>query len=117
MVGPVAKSLIPPAWDVPEIFRARLGDQAGKQRAMHHDGHLLLVTHLPPAPDETGRRARLFWRSPRGEWKSTDVGSGPEALGRHLAEYARAIEQLDLVETQTKTAEEFYRTLEGLAPL
>lgn len=38
-------------------------------------------------------------------------------MGRHLAEYAQAIERLDLVDTQTKSAEDFFRTLEGLAPL
>jgi hypothetical protein len=117
MVPTVSKSLIPVAWDVPQVFRERLGDQAGRQRVMHHDGHLLLVTHLPPAPDDTGRKARLFWRSPRGDWKSTDLGPGPDALGKHVAEYAQAIERLDLVDTQTKSAEDFFRTLEGLAPL
>lgn len=37
------KSAIPPTWKVPDLFRSRLGESAGRQRAMASEGHLLIV--------------------------------------------------------------------------
>ena len=37
------------------------------------DGHLLLVLHLPPGPDDSKREGVLFWRNPAGEWQAFDI--------------------------------------------
>src|SRR5437764_1312400 len=53
---------LPPDWQLPAAFAQRLGDNAGRQRAMSADGHLLLVLHEPPAagaPERPGRAYRL----------------------------------------------------------
>ena len=45
--------IIPPTWSLPEAIRVRLGQTTyGRQRAMFEEGHLLLVLHKPPGPDE-----------------------------------------------------------------
>src|SRR5512139_3875024 len=65
---------IPKDWDVPAIFRARMGTQAGRQRAMMADGHVLLVLHELPDPLSPGKRkARLFWRKPDGGYRTSHV--------------------------------------------
>ena len=67
------KSVLPPLWKVPQEFRNRLGEQAGRQRVMFCDGHLLLVLHRPPKEDEVQRKGRFFWRSPDGTWTSSEL--------------------------------------------
>lgn len=108
--------IIPPTWTLPEAIKTRLGQTTyGRQRAIVEDGHLLIVLHRPPGPDEAGREGVLFWRSPSGEWQWSRGGPGPGALKRHLqgyaeleakltAEYEKAVETgmlFDLVETLT----------------
>ena len=56
------RSILPAVWQVPQEFRDRLGDRAGRQRAMAADGHLLLVLHRPPGPEDAERSGRFFWR-------------------------------------------------------
>ena len=53
------KSILPATWEVPAEFRSRLGEKAGRQRAMMAEGHLLLVLHAPPKKDEPDRKGRL----------------------------------------------------------
>jgi len=60
---------------VPDVFRRRLGEQSGRQRAMQHDGHLLLVLHAPPSPDSAERHGHVFWRDADGKW--TPAGAAP----------------------------------------
>lgn len=110
------KSLLPKVWDVPQVFRARLGAKVGRQRLMAADGHLLLVLHAPPQPDDHSREGRFIWRSPEGQWKSTDAGNGAMALLRHLDEYAEAIQRLDEMEEQAGSADDYFTVLERLAP-
>ena len=90
-----AKSVLPPLWEVPQKFRDRLGDQAGRQRAMLSDGHLLLVLHKPPHGDEPERKGRFFWRNPAGEWKASELRGGVNAVRMHLDEYAELLDQYD----------------------
>ena len=72
--------MLPATWDVPQNFRDRLGSSVGRQRAMLSDGHLLLVLHAPPDPDQDQRKGRFFWRKPDGVWASDQMGSGPGAV-------------------------------------
>lgn len=110
-------SMLPDSWAVPSVFRQRLGAQVGRQRHMAADGHLLLVLHAPPKPDAPRRVGRFFWRSPDGKWTSSEFGTGPGALLRHLEEYENLIARLDRQEEEAKSAEDYFRVLEELAPV
>ena len=110
-------SILPDRWKVPEEFRARLGAQAGRQRPMSAEGHLLLVLHAPPAIDEAERVGRFFWRTPEGTWTSNEMGSGIAGLNKQLDEYEERIAALDQKEHDAKTAEDYFAVLEELTPL
>ena len=111
------KASISPKWNVPEIFRQRLGDVAGRQRAMVSDGHLLLILHELPTEDSAERNLRLFWRAPDGSWQSDCLGSGITALQTHLTEYSMAVDQLDKLEGQASGSEDYFRIRHAISPL
>ena len=69
------------------------------------DGHLLLVLHAPPKPDESTRTGRFFWRSPDGKWISNEFGTGINALNSHLDSYQDIITKLDAQEESAHTCE------------
>lgn len=108
--------IIPPTWSLPDAIRVRLGQSTyGRQRAIIEEGHLLLVLHKPPGPDDRGREGVLFWRNPAGEWQCNRGGPGPGGVKRHVqayseiearltADYERGLDLnalFDLVETLT----------------
>ncbi|XZE56426.1 hypothetical protein SH139x_002539 [Planctomycetaceae bacterium SH139] len=111
------RSVLPRVWEVPEEFRARLGDRPGRQRAMFADGHLLLVLHKAPEPNEVQRQGRYFWRHPDGTWKSSEFGGGAAAISKHLAEYSDVLQDYDQQEDRAATAADYFQVLEGVAPL
>jgi len=113
----MAESILPAAWQVPQPFRNRLGSTIGRQRAMFADGHLLLVLHAPPQPEEIQRRGRLFWRSDQGNWTSTEFGTGISALNRHLDQYENILNQLDRREHLATTVDDYFAVLEALSPI
>lgn len=113
----MATDLIPPLWQVPQIFRDRMGEQVGRQRPMVADGHLLLVLHAPPEPNENVRHGRFFWRDPQGQWTSKERGTGINALNKHLEEYEEVINSLDRLEEQATTSNEYFAILERLSPV
>ncbi len=111
------KSLIPRVWEVPEVFRRRLGNKVGRQRLMVADGHLLLVLHLPPGPDELERQGRFIWRRPDGTWTSSDLGSGPQVVNKHLDQYADLIQKCDEQESHADSVDDYFSVMEALAPV
>jgi hypothetical protein len=111
------KSILPAAWKVPETIRARLGESVGRQRAMESQGHLLLVLHAPPQPDDDTRAGRFFWREPDGGWKSSTQGTGAAALKTHLAEFAARLDRLEEQLQRAGTARDYYELLQAIAPL
>lgn len=111
------RSILPGTWGVPAEFRKRLGDRAGRQRPMLAEGHLLLVLHKPPKPNETERQGRFFWRKPDGTWTTNDLGSGIGAMTRHLAEYAEQIQGFEKMDESAQTSAEYFQVLDGVAPL
>lgn len=118
MANPLeAKSLLPKTWEVPQVFRARLGTSVGRQRLMAADGHLLLVLHLPPKPDDDERQGRFLWRQPDGAWHSNDLGSGPSVVNKHLDQYEEAVHRLDEEEDKASSADDYFSVLEELAPI
>lgn len=110
-------TLLPSVWQVPAVFRERMGAKVGRQRAMVADGHLLLVLHAPPKPDEPGRVGRFFWRSPDGKWNSSEFGTGVNALNTHLNEYQELISKLDAQEERASSAHDYFDVLERVAPI
>jgi hypothetical protein len=111
------RSILPAVWQVPQEFRDRLGDRAGRQRAMAADGHLLLVLHRPPGPEDAERSGRFFWRKPDGVWSSNDLGSGINALNRHLNEYAEILEKLEAQDDAAANAGDYFQVLYHLSPI
>jgi hypothetical protein len=110
------QSLLPATWQVPQEFRDRVGSTAGRQRAMLADGHLLLVLHRPPLPDEEQREARFFWRQPDGNWTSSVHGDGAGALAKHLDEFHEVVHKFDQLEEAAHSAPEYFAVINGLAP-
>lgn len=112
-------SPIPNDWEVPQAFRDRLSEKAGRQRAMTTDGHLLLILHDTPDPEEPARRsARLFWRKPDGAWKGDARGvTTIEALQAHLQRYQQRAEDLEDAVEAAVTAADYFRVVYETAPM
>src|SRR5947207_835351 len=88
-------NVIPHNWDVPKVFRDRLGTHAGRQRTMAADGHILIIAHDVPKPG-VEHAARLYWRKPDGTWKST--GSSAATIGALrglLEDYQAVVDKLE----------------------
>jgi Mg2+ and Co2+ transporter CorA len=113
----IRSKLLPSVWEIPPYFHNRLGDRAGRQRAMVDNGHLLLVLHQPPQLNSKHREPQLFYRKPDGTWHSNADGSGLAALGKHLERFDRLLETLEIQEDQAKTANEYRSLIEEMLPL
>ncbi|GAB4162057.1 MAG: hypothetical protein Tsb009_39200 [Planctomycetaceae bacterium] len=111
------KSILPAVWDVPEIFRQRLGNSVGRQRAMFADGHLLLILHAPPGPEDLERTGRFFWRKPDGTWSSTEPGAGIQALQKHLDSYESLLEALEAEDDAATSSEDYFSIIYRLSPV
>jgi Mg2+ and Co2+ transporter CorA len=109
--------IVPDNWNIPEQIRERFGDSAGKQRAMIADGHLLLVLHEPPAPNNRDRKARLLWRTPTGSWSWNIDGNINNLLKKHIADFAERFDQLDKQIQNASGAEDYFRILQCVMPL
>lgn len=108
---------IPQEWQVPLAIRARIAEVPGTQRCLEAEGHILLVLHKLPAPDDTHRYLRLFWRHPDGDWASSDLGPGIKALQKHIAEYTHEIEQLEQLENSAANADEYFHIRHEITPI
>lgn len=111
------KSLIPTNWAVPSRFRSRLGETAGRQRAMADEGHLLLVLHAVPEPGDSARGARLFWRDPKGGWRSNSQGAGVAPLRTHHQQFEDAVDTLERKLSVASQAQEYFEVLRAATPL
>lgn len=111
------KLRVPLDWQLPPAALGRLGDRAGRQRAITADGHLLLVLHEPPVAGASHRAGRLFWRDKTGNWRSSSHGAGLQALAKHVAEYHELVERLEKDLENADTAEEYYALLRSVGPL
>jgi hypothetical protein len=117
MPEPVSRSLLPPSWAVPDVFRRRLGEQSGRQRIMEHEGHLLLVLHAPPSPDVQTREGRFFWRDANGAWTPAGTAPSQPGVGQLLTQYEKTIEKLQQAEDDAVTARQYFELLNWLNPL
>lgn len=110
--------IIPPTWSLPEAIRVRLGQNTyGRQRAIVEEGHLLLVLHKPPGPDDSAREGVLFWRNLAGEWQCSRGGPGSGALKRHVQSYAELETKLTHAYEQAADIATLFDLLESLTPL
>ncbi|MEM7151795.1 MAG: CorA family divalent cation transporter [Myxococcota bacterium] len=109
--------LLPADWDVPPSIRGRLGHSIGRQRAMFEGGHLLLVTHRVPDPEDHERRGCLAWRDLTGRWRSTDGREGRLALRETIDEYQTTLAGLDDRLERQLAIHDHFEVLEHLAPI
>lgn len=109
--------LVPRDWKLPEAIEGRLGQEAGRQRAMHAEGHLLLVLHAVPGPDKAKREGRLFWRDTEGFWRASTGAHGPQTLRKLIDEYGVAIQAQEIEVERADEAEDYFRVLRVMTPL
>jgi Mg2+ and Co2+ transporter CorA len=109
--------VIPHNWEVPARFRERMGAAAGKQRAMLHEGHLLLVLHEVPIPGDVTRRSVVAWRSVEGAWKTSGGQKGGILGVRALVEsYAKAIAEVEDQVEKAQRAADYFGALRAVTP-
>lgn len=108
---------IPPGWDLPPGIAMRLGENAGRQRAIIEEEHLLLVLHKLPEPGSSVREGVYFWRLPTGEWRASTGVVGLTALRGHIENYAKAVAHYETLYQNASNAAEYFEVLEGIAPL
>jgi hypothetical protein len=110
--------ILPSSWELPESIRIRFGKKsAGRQRAMYHEGHLLLILHLIPGPDTPEREAVFFWRNPEEEWKFSGRGPGFGSLQNHLEDFEDIEEEFRKEYSAARDAEDYFELLEKIAPV
>lgn len=110
-------SILPKTWEIPDAIRQRMGREAGPQRAIFEEGHLLVILHQAPEPHATVRHAAVFWRTPEGEWRSTLGGLAIPAMQKVLKLYETKLETLEAAEQKASTAVSYHDVLERLAPV
>jgi hypothetical protein len=108
---------LPTDWQIPQSLRQRIGESAGRQRAMYTEGHLLLILHKPPQAGETKREGEYFWRDPQGNWTSDDFGPGSGSLERHLQRFVVRLDELERLEEQAQCSWDYFEVLSQLEPL
>jgi len=115
------KTIIPKAWEIPEIFRRRMGLEVGRQRLMNEEGHHLAVLHeLPTTGDRGVRQPALFWINDKAEWKSMPNSGGRSAMKQLVQDYYDKVMQLDIDLTAISgddAAEEVHGVIDQAAPL
>lgn len=111
--------VIPSTWEgVPQTIVERFGDQAGRQRVMFHEGHLVIVAHLVPGADDIERKAAVFWRHPSGTWKATGALKGNlNALKELVGAYKTRVTELESELEQAKRAATYFKILNDIAPI
>jgi hypothetical protein len=114
---PMSTSLLPGTWQIPQKFRERIGETAGRQRIMQEEGHLLVVLHAPPDSEDEDRQGRFFWRDSAGSWMPKGLRHGDHPLQQLLEEYDAAIDKLDEREEAAASADEYFDLLKDLNPL
>jgi hypothetical protein len=112
-------SPIPHNWQVPEVFRERMGSQAGRQRCMTHAGHLLVILHDIPDPETPEKReARLYWRGPDGGWLSS--AGGPPGIGPlrgHVETFVEAASRLEARGDEADSADDWFSLVHAAGPM
>ena len=66
-----------------------------RQRTMEAEGHLLIILHAVPNPDDMFRNRRLTWSEPDAIWHDSEFQGGTDALKRPIQEYQVQLENFD----------------------
>lgn len=115
------KPIIPKSWDIPIIFRNRMGQDVGRQRLMVEEGHCLVVLHeLPEVGDKGVRKPALFWVSDDGGWKSMPTSGGRSALRQLVQDYYDKVMGLEAALTEmngAETAEKVHDIIDEAGPM
>ena len=109
--------ILPATWKVPELFAARLGEQAGRQRMMFAEGHLLAILHKIPQPGNPDRESVLFWRDAAGGWKSTGAGAGLAELKGLVDDFTKHVDQLEDRIQKSPNSKNYFEILQTTGPL
>ena len=109
--------VLPSTWKVPELFHSRLGEQAGRQRMMNADGHLLLILHKVPESGSFDRIPIIFWRDAVGAWKSTGGGAGIADLKEQLDQFNKVVDKLEHQIQQPPSSANYFDILQDTGPL
>lgn len=109
--------LIPDSWQLPPALRERVGTRPGRQRALFHDGHALLLLHKVPEAHARDRQAVVFWRSPQREWRAAPGRDGFATLRDHVESFHDAVEALDDRIEAARGANDFFEALRTARPL
>ncbi|HEY8380012.1 MAG TPA: hypothetical protein VIK91_26160 [Nannocystis sp.] len=109
---------IPQHWQVPEVFRERMGAHAGRQRCMAHAGHLLIIVHDVPDPVTPEKRtAKLFWRDPVGTWLCSAGGAGIGTLQAHVESFIEAAHRLEMQGDHAQSADDWFAVIQRAGPI
>jgi len=111
------KVTIPHDWQIPTSISSRIAEIPGTQRCLEANGHLILILHKMPTPDDFKRDERLFWRSPDGTWVSDNLGAGINALHRHVIEFNDRVLKLEEMEIRATSAEEYFKIRHEVTPI
>ncbi len=114
---PDESSPLPPEWEIPQAIRERVGSEAGPQRPIFEEGHLLLILHELPLPDMVERVPAFFWRTPAGDWKTCRRLSPGGQLTEFLATFEKRLLELEHSETEAASATAYHGVLEATAPV
>ncbi len=112
-------SPIPHNWQVPEVFRERMGNLAGRQRCMLHAGHLLVILHELPDPETPDKRAaQLYWRGPDGKWQASAGGApGIAPLRAHVDSFVEAANRLEARGDEADSADDWFSLVHDAGPM
>ena len=113
----VAEPLLPEAWEVPQAFRDRLGEEAGRQRVMEAEGQLLVVLHAPPTPGKHIRFGKTYWRNAEGAWKPVAQDHTSNPIGELLDQYNEVLDSIQQIVDDADRAREYFDVLSALVPL
>jgi Mg2+ and Co2+ transporter CorA len=114
------KTVIPKAWNIPQIFKNRLGQDVGRQRLMSEEGHLLAVVHEMPKKEDKGiRKPVLFWVNDSEDWKSMPRSGGKSAMKQHVQDYLDKALALDLQLEKMggESVEDIHEVIDSATPL
>ena len=94
-----------------------MGEDIGRQRTMHADGHLLIALHKVPTPGEFDREGLLFWRNAAGEWFCNEPGNALAMLDDMLDQYEERLGRIAEAFKIAQAPSEFFELLKHLTPV